>query len=82
MARFIAWLADRNNPQNKNQAFNVTNGDLYRMEQLWTGIANYFGMEVQVTHDRTFNLKNFMTLPSATHTNPTTNTTSKEAPAW
>jgi nucleoside-diphosphate-sugar epimerase len=60
MARFIAWLADRNNPQNKNQAFNVTNGDLYRMEQLWTGIANYFGMEVQVTHDTTFNLKNFM----------------------
>lgn len=60
MARFIVWLTDRNNPQNKNQAFNVTNGDLYRMEQLWTGIANYFGMEVQVTHDPTFNLKNFM----------------------
>jgi nucleoside-diphosphate-sugar epimerase len=60
LARFIVWLTDSNNPQNKNQAFNVTNGDLYRMEQLWTGIANYFGMEVQVTHDPTFNLKNFM----------------------
>jgi nucleoside-diphosphate-sugar epimerase len=60
VARFIFWLVDRNNPQNKNQAFNVTNGDLYRMEQLWRAIADYFGMEVQVTHDTNFNLKNFM----------------------
>jgi nucleoside-diphosphate-sugar epimerase len=60
VARFIVWLTDRNNPQNKNQAFNITNGDLYRMEQLWHAIANYFGMEVQVTHDTNFNLNNFM----------------------
>jgi nucleoside-diphosphate-sugar epimerase len=60
VARFIFWLIDRNNPQNKNQAFNVTNGDLYRMEQLWQRIANYFGMEVDVTHDPNFNLSRFM----------------------
>jgi len=60
VARFIFWLINENYPQNKNQAFNVTNGDLYRMEQLWHKIADYFGMEVEVTHDTNFNLKNFM----------------------
>jgi len=60
VARFIHWLINENYPQNKDQAFNVTNGDLYRMEQLWHRIADYFGMEVEVTHDTNFNLARFM----------------------
>jgi len=60
VSRFIFWLGNNNYPQNKNQAFNVTNGDLYRMYQLWNKIADYFGMEVKVTHDTNFNLTNFM----------------------
>jgi len=60
LARFIFWLVDENCPQNKNQAFNVTNGDLYRMETLWQKIADYFGLEVQVTDDKNFKLSQFM----------------------
>lgn len=60
VARFISWMINENYPQNKNQAFNVTNGDLYRMEQLWHHIADYFGLEVEVTHDTNFKLSKFM----------------------
>lgn len=60
VAKFIHWLVDDNNPHNKNQAFNVTNGDLYRMRTLWYKIADYFGMEVEVTHDKSFNMRQFM----------------------
>jgi len=61
LSRFIMWLSDRDNPQNKNQAFNLNNGDLYRMNQLWDKVADYFGMEVKVTHDTNFDLTKFMT---------------------
>ncbi|MEO8164475.1 MAG: SDR family oxidoreductase [Betaproteobacteria bacterium] len=44
VARAMTWMATA--PQCANQAFNITNGDLYRWDHLWPKIAQFFDMEV------------------------------------
>lgn len=44
LAKATVWAAT--NPQCANQAFNITNGDLFRWNDLWPKIAYYFKMEV------------------------------------
>lgn len=44
LARAIVWAATE--PSCANQAFNITNGDLFRWNEMWPFIADYFGMEV------------------------------------
>jgi len=44
LARSAAWMATEQTCA--NQAFNVTNGDYFRWENLWPAIARYFGMPV------------------------------------
>ncbi len=43
LARAIEWMAT--SEQCQNQAYNVTNGDLFRWESLWPRIATFFGLE-------------------------------------
>lgn len=43
LAKATVWAAT--NGQCANQAFNITNGDLFRWNELWPRIARYFGME-------------------------------------
>jgi len=43
LARAIEWMATR--PQCANQAYNITNGDLFRWEHLWPGLAACFGLD-------------------------------------
>jgi nucleoside-diphosphate-sugar epimerase len=42
LARAIVWMATE--PRCCNEAFNITNGDLIRWENLWPKFADYFGM--------------------------------------
>jgi hypothetical protein len=42
LARAILWMST--DPGCANEAFNVTNGDLFRWENVWPDIAHYFGM--------------------------------------
>jgi nucleoside-diphosphate-sugar epimerase len=44
LAKATVWAAT--NPACANQAFNITNGDLIRWNDLWPKIAGYFDMEV------------------------------------
>jgi hypothetical protein len=44
LARAIAWMAT--DPGCADQAFNVTNGDFFRWENLWPVFARYFDMEL------------------------------------
>jgi len=44
LARAIVFMA--NDPRAANQAFNVSNGDLFRWQRLWPRLADHFGMEV------------------------------------
>ncbi|MCW5620339.1 MAG: SDR family oxidoreductase [Burkholderiales bacterium] len=44
LARAIEWMATQ--PQCANQAFNVTNGDLLRWENLFPRLARFFDMEL------------------------------------
>ena len=44
IARAMVWMST--SPQGRNQAFNITNGDLFRWEQLWPKIARFFDMEI------------------------------------
>jgi nucleoside-diphosphate-sugar epimerase len=44
LARAILWMATE--PRCADQAFNVTNGDFVRWENLWPVFARYFGMEL------------------------------------
>lgn len=44
LARAIVWMASE--PRCADQAFNVTNGDCFRWENLWPAFARYFGMEL------------------------------------
>lgn len=44
LARALAWMATE--PRCANQACNVTNGDVFRWENLWPKIARSFDMEV------------------------------------
>ncbi|MGX5816894.1 SDR family oxidoreductase [Chitinophaga lutea] len=43
LARATIWAATE--PACANQAFNINNGDLFRWEEMWPAIADYFGME-------------------------------------
>jgi nucleoside-diphosphate-sugar epimerase len=49
LARAIAWIAT--NTQCANQAFNVTNGDCFRWENLWPEIAAFFKLPVGIPRD-------------------------------
>ena len=44
LARATVWAATE--PTCANQAFNITNGDLFRWSEMWPAIARYFEMEV------------------------------------
>ena len=44
LARAIVWMAT--DPRCADQAFNVTNGDFFRWENLWPVFAREFGMEL------------------------------------
>jgi len=44
LARATVWAATE--PQCANQAFNITNGDLFRWNEMWPAIASYFELEV------------------------------------
>ena len=44
LAKATVWAAT--DPQCANQAFNITNGDFFRWNDLWPKIARYFEMEV------------------------------------
>ena len=56
VARAMAWMATT--PQCANQAFNITGGDLFRWENLWPKIAEFFGVEVGP--QKHINLQQFM----------------------
>jgi nucleoside-diphosphate-sugar epimerase len=56
LARAIEWMAVT--PACANQPFNVTNGDLFRWEQVWPAIAAFFGLEPGP--QRNFSLEAFM----------------------
>ena len=43
LAKATVWAAT--DERCANQAFNITNGDLFRWNELWPKIAKYFGME-------------------------------------
>ena len=42
LAHAMVWMAT--DPACANQAFNITNGDLFRWENLWPRLAAYFGL--------------------------------------
>jgi nucleoside-diphosphate-sugar epimerase len=56
IARAMAWMST--SPQSRNQAFNITNGDLFRWEQLWPAFARFFG--VAVGPQKNISLQQFM----------------------
>lgn len=56
VAKAMVWMAT--SPQCANQAFNITNGDLFRWENLWPKIAAFFDMEVGP--QRNISLQQFM----------------------
>jgi nucleoside-diphosphate-sugar epimerase len=43
LGRAMIWMAT--DPGCANQAFNITNGDFFRYQNIWPSIAAYFGME-------------------------------------
>ncbi len=45
LAKATVWAATT--PAAANQAFNITNGDLFRWEAMWPKIGAYFGLEVE-----------------------------------
>jgi nucleoside-diphosphate-sugar epimerase len=46
LARGMAFIAT--NPACRNQAFNITNGDVFRWERMWPLLAEYFGLKMGV----------------------------------
>jgi nucleoside-diphosphate-sugar epimerase len=48
LARAMLWMATE--PRCANQAFNITNGDYVRFENLWPVFADYFGMAAGRVH--------------------------------
>lgn len=44
LAKQIVWASTE--PNARNEAFNAVNGDVFRWEQLWQTIADYFDIEV------------------------------------
>jgi nucleoside-diphosphate-sugar epimerase len=43
LARAMVWMST--NPACADEAFNITNGDFFRFQNLWPVFARYFGME-------------------------------------
>jgi nucleoside-diphosphate-sugar epimerase len=43
LSRAMVWAATE--PRAANQAFNINNGDLFRWEEMWPRIADYFAIE-------------------------------------
>ncbi|HEV2512083.1 SDR family oxidoreductase [Bosea sp. (in: a-proteobacteria)] len=43
LARAMVWMST--NPDCANQAFNITNGDFFRYQNLWPVFARFFGLE-------------------------------------
>lgn len=56
LARAIEWMST--SPACANQAYNITNGDLFRWEQLWPQLAAFFGLEAGP--QKHFSLQAFM----------------------
>jgi len=56
LAKAMVWAATEQ--QCSGQAFNITNGDFFRWEHLWSKIATHFGMEVG--YPQPLNLVDFM----------------------
>lgn len=56
LSRAIEWMST--SPQCANQAFNVTNGDLFRWRHLWPKLAGFFRLETD--EPRHFSLQQFM----------------------
>jgi nucleoside-diphosphate-sugar epimerase len=56
VARAMVWMAT--SAAGRNQAFNITNGDLFRWEQLWPGFARFFDMPAGP--QKNFSLQQFM----------------------
>jgi hypothetical protein len=44
LAKAVEWMAT--DPKCANQAFNITNSDLIRWQNVWPWFANFFGMEL------------------------------------
>jgi nucleoside-diphosphate-sugar epimerase len=44
LAEAMVWAAT--DPAAANQAYNITNGDMFRWEEMWPKIADYFGVPV------------------------------------
>jgi hypothetical protein len=44
LAKAVGWMAT--DPKCANQAFNITNSDLIRWQNLWPKFAKFFGMEL------------------------------------
>jgi nucleoside-diphosphate-sugar epimerase len=44
LAQAMVWAAT--DPRAANQAYNVNNGDLFRWEEMWPKLADYFGLPV------------------------------------
>jgi len=43
LARACVWMAT--DPEAANEPFNITNGDIFRWQDMWPTIADYFGMK-------------------------------------
>ena len=43
LARACVWMAT--DPKTANEPFNITNGDIFRWQDMWPAIADYFGMK-------------------------------------
>jgi nucleoside-diphosphate-sugar epimerase len=56
LARAIEWMAET--AQCANQAYNITNGDVFRWENVWPRIASFFGLDPGP--QRQFSLQQFM----------------------
>ncbi|MET4781003.1 SDR family oxidoreductase [Glaciihabitans sp. UYNi722] len=44
LAKATVWAAT--NPESRNQAYNITNGDLFRWSSMWPKIARFFDLDV------------------------------------
>lgn len=53
LARASVWMAS--DPACANEAFNITNGDLFRWEAMWPRIARYFGLTPVGSHPLNLN---------------------------
>lgn len=44
LAKAVTWMST--DPACANEPFNITNGDIFRWEDMWPHIADYFGMDL------------------------------------